>query len=56
MVRAVGVDAWRGGWVAVVLEDGLVSATRLAASLDQITNAYPDAAAIGARRPCSRPR
>ena len=51
MVRAVGVDAWRGGWVAVVLEDGLVSATRLAASLDQITNAYPDAAAIGVDMP-----
>ncbi len=30
MVRVVGVDAWRGGWVAVVLDDGLVSATRLA--------------------------
>jgi predicted RNase H-like nuclease len=51
VVQVVGVDAWRGGWVAVVLEDGLVSATRPAATLDQITNDYPDAAAIGVDMP-----
>jgi predicted RNase H-like nuclease len=50
-VQVVGVDAWRGGWVAVVLEDGLVSATRLAATLDQITDGNPDAAAIGVDMP-----
>jgi hypothetical protein len=38
-VQVVGVDAWRGGWVAVVLEDGQVSAIRPAVTLDQITNA-----------------
>jgi predicted RNase H-like nuclease len=50
-VRVVGVDAWRGGWVAVVLEDGQVSATRPAASLDEIADGYPDAAAIGVDMP-----
>jgi hypothetical protein len=42
-VRVVGVDAWRGGWVAVVLEDGQVSDVRLAVTLDQITDECPDA-------------
>jgi predicted RNase H-like nuclease len=51
VVRAVGVDAWRGGWVAVVLEDGLVSTIRLAATLDQITDGNPDAAAVGVDMP-----
>ncbi len=50
-MQVVGVDAWRGGWVAVVLEDGLVSATRPAATLDQITDGNPDAAAIGVDMP-----
>jgi predicted RNase H-like nuclease len=50
-VRTVGVDAWRGGWVAVVLEDGLVSSVGVAATLDEITDANPDAAAIGVDMP-----
>jgi predicted RNase H-like nuclease len=54
-VRVVGVDACRGGargnWVAVVLDDGRLTATRLAVSLEQVTDAYPDAAAIGVDMP-----
>lgn len=50
-MRAIGVDAWRGGWVAVVLDDGTVTATRLAVTLDQIADAYPGAAAIGVDMP-----
>jgi predicted RNase H-like nuclease len=48
LVQAVGVDACRAGWVAVVLDDGLVTETRLAATLEQIVAAYPEAAATGA--------
>jgi len=50
-VRVAGVDAWRGGWVAVLLEDGQVSDVRLAVTLDQITDGCPDAAAVGVDMP-----
>src|SRR5580692_9771917 len=50
-MRVIGVDAWRGGWVAVVLEDGQVSDVRLAVTLDQITDECPDAAAAGVDMP-----
>ena len=50
-MRVVGVDAWRGGWVAVVLEDGEVSDVRLAVTLDQIANKCPGAAAVGVDMP-----
>ena len=50
-MRVVGVDAWRGGWVAVVLEDGQVSDVRLAVTLDQIANKCPGAAAVGVDMP-----
>jgi predicted RNase H-like nuclease len=50
-VRAVGVDGWRGGWVAVVLEDGRWAATIAAAGLAEITAACPDAAAVGVDMP-----
>jgi predicted RNase H-like nuclease len=51
LVQAVGVDACRAGWVAVVLDDGLVTATRLAATLEQIVTAYAEAGAIGVDMP-----
>ena len=50
-MQAVGVDACRGGWVAVVLDDGLVTATRLATTLEQIVTAWPEARAIGVDMP-----
>jgi predicted RNase H-like nuclease len=48
---AVGVDACRGGWAAVLLADGAWAAARMAARLDQVTAAWPDAAAIGVDMP-----
>ena len=50
-MRAVGVDGWRGGWVAVVLDDGQWTATRAAAGLAEIAAAWPDATAIGVDMP-----
>jgi predicted RNase H-like nuclease len=50
-VRAVGVDACRAGWVAVVLDDGQLAAARLAVTLDEIVAAFPGAAAIGVDMP-----
>jgi predicted RNase H-like nuclease len=50
-MRAVGVDGWRGGWVAVVLDDGRRPAVLAAAGLAEIVAACPDAAAIGVDMP-----
>jgi predicted RNase H-like nuclease len=50
-MRAVGVDGWRGGWVAVVLDDGERAAILVAAGLAEIAAACPDAAAIGVDMP-----
>jgi predicted RNase H-like nuclease len=50
-MRAVGVDGWRGGWVAVVIDDGQWAATRAAAGLAEIVAACPEAAAIGVDMP-----
>jgi predicted RNase H-like nuclease len=50
-MQAVGVDGWRGGWVAVVLDDGQWTATRAAAGLAEIVAACPGAAAIGVDMP-----
>jgi predicted RNase H-like nuclease len=50
-MRAVGVDGWRGGWVAVVLDDGRWTATRAAAGLGELLAACPGAAAIGVDMP-----
>jgi predicted RNase H-like nuclease len=50
-MRAVGVDGWRGGWVAVVLDDGRWAATLASAGLAEVAAACPDAAAIGVDMP-----
>jgi predicted RNase H-like nuclease len=50
-VLAVGVDACRGGWVAVLLADGAWAAARAAERLDEIAAAWPAAAAIGVDMP-----
>ena len=50
-VRAVGVDACRRGWVAVVLDDGRLAATRHATTLAEIVDAYPEAEAVGVDMP-----
>ena len=50
-MRAVGVDGWRGGWVAVVLDDGRWTETRAAAGLGELADACGRAAAIGVDMP-----
>jgi predicted RNase H-like nuclease len=50
-MRAVGMDACRSGWVAVLLDDGRLAGTRVAADLADIVAACPDAAAIGVDMP-----
>ncbi len=50
-MRAVGVDACRAGWVAVVLDDGQLADARLAGTLDEIAGSCPGAAAIGVDMP-----
>jgi predicted RNase H-like nuclease len=51
MLRVVGVDAWRGGWVAVELADGEVTAVWLATGLADIVAAFGDAAVFGVDMP-----
>src|ERR671917_504377 len=42
-----GVDACRGKWLAVVLDDGRFADARLARDAASLAVAWPDAAAIG---------
>lgn len=51
LMRAVGIDAYRSGWVAVVLDDGRVSAIHLRKELAELAAACPDAAAVGVDMP-----
>jgi predicted RNase H-like nuclease len=50
-VRAVGIDACRGGWVAVVLDDGHFAEATAGASLAKLVRQFPQAAAIGVDMP-----
>jgi predicted RNase H-like nuclease len=50
-VRAAGVDACRGGWVAVVLDDGRVAAVRARGTLAEIAAACPEVPVIGVDMP-----
>jgi predicted RNase H-like nuclease len=50
-MRAVGIDACRGGWVAVTLDDGQVSAVHVRTGLAEVLAECPDAAAIGLDMP-----
>src|ERR1700733_13010233 len=50
-MRAVGVDGGRGGWVAVVLDDGQWTAILATAGLAELVAACPGAAAIGVDMP-----
>jgi predicted RNase H-like nuclease len=50
-MRVVGVDACRGGWVAVVLDDGQLADVQAAVRLAEVVAACPDAAAIGVDMP-----
>ncbi len=50
-IQAVGIDACRSGWVAVVLADGRLTATQVATTLAEIVDAWPDAEVIGVDMP-----
>jgi predicted RNase H-like nuclease len=50
-VRAVGVDACRTGWVAVMLDDGRPAAVWVRGTLAQIVASCPATAAIGVDMP-----
>jgi predicted RNase H-like nuclease len=50
-VHVAGVDACRAGWVAVLLDDGQLSATLVAPTLAEIADAWPAARVIGVDMP-----
>jgi predicted RNase H-like nuclease len=50
-MRAVGIDACRGGWVAVTLDDGQVSAVHVRTGLAEVLAECPGAAAVGLDMP-----
>lgn len=50
-VHTVGIDACRSGWVAVLLDEGRLAATRVSTSLAEVVNAYPSAPVIGVDMP-----
>ena len=50
-----GVDACRGGWVAIVLEDGRFADSLLAASFPRLLEALADAAWVGVDIPIGLP-
>lgn len=47
MTRVAGIDACRGGWVAVVLNDGAYAGAHVAERLADVVRDIGDAAAIG---------
>jgi predicted RNase H-like nuclease len=49
--RAVGIDACRGGWVAVVLDDGRFVEATAGTSLAKLVQQFPQAAAVGIDMP-----
>ena len=46
-MKALGLDACRGKWLAVVLDEGRFDDARLASDAATLVTAWPDAAAIG---------
>jgi predicted RNase H-like nuclease len=44
VVRVLGIDGWKAGWVAVVLEDGRFQEAIVAPALAALIEAWPDAA------------
>jgi predicted RNase H-like nuclease len=55
MTVVAGVDACRGGWVAIVVEDERFTNSLLAATFAQLLRALPDAAAVGVDIPIGLP-
>ena len=54
-VLAVGVDAARGGWIAVALEDGAFADAALERRLAAVIERFPDAEAFGVDVPVGLP-
>jgi predicted RNase H-like nuclease len=54
-MKAVGLDASRGKWLAVVLDDGEFSGARLAADAAALVAVWSDAATIGVDIPIGLP-
>ena len=54
-MKALGLDACRGKWLAVVLDDGRFDDARLGSDAAALVTAWPDAAAIGVDIPIGLP-
>jgi predicted RNase H-like nuclease len=54
-VKVVGLDACRGKWLAVVLDNGRFAEAHPASDAGQLAAAWPDAAAIGVDIPIGLP-
>jgi predicted RNase H-like nuclease len=54
-MRVVGLDACRGKWLAVALEEGRFEAARLASDAAALAVAWPEATAIGVDIPIGLP-
>jgi predicted RNase H-like nuclease len=54
-MKALGLDACRGKWLAVALDDGHFADARLASDAAALVSAWPDAEAIGVDIPIGLP-
>jgi predicted RNase H-like nuclease len=54
-VKALGLDACRGKWLAVAIDEGQFDDARLASDAAALVSAWPDAAAIGVDIPIGLP-
>lgn len=55
VITAAGIDAYRRGWIAVVLRDGRFADAHAAATLSDVVSRLPDADAIGVDIPIGLP-
>jgi predicted RNase H-like nuclease len=55
-MKALGLDACRGKWLAVALDEGHFDDARLTADAAALVSAWPDAAAIGVDIPVGLPK
>jgi predicted RNase H-like nuclease len=54
-VRVLGIDACRGRWLAVALENGRFGGARVDADVAALVDAWPDVAAVGVDIPIGVP-
>lgn len=54
-MQVVGLDGWRGGWVAIELVAGEFAAAAVFATIDEVLAAYGEAAALAADMPIGLP-